>query len=318
MKYYILSPWAETGGPEALHQLCSTLNELGENAFIYYYGNDYSQTHKGEFVPKYSEYTLKSSDIDNVNALDKENNIVVVPEVFPVRLIENFQNCKVVFWRLSIFTHGQELNLPTFQKVYHGCQCDTQFKILKDSKLFDKNKYFMLSDYVNQIYITNEKNLVKDRKNQVLYNPRRGIKHTQSIIGKLSERGINFIPITGMSNEQIRNLILDSKVYIDFGDHPGKDRMPRECASGGCVVITGTQRCGANKKDIPIDTKFDYNEIDDNYDYEKIGEFILEVLDNYQIHFENQKSYRNIIRKEKKIFIKEIQNMISLLSTNEV
>ncbi len=314
MKYYILSPWAETGGPEALHQLCSTLNELGENAFIYYYGNDYSQIHKNEFLLKYSEYTLKSSDISNFSDLNKKGNVIIVPEVFPVRLIENFDNSKVVFWRLSIFTHGQELNLPAFQKVYHGCQCDTQFKILKDSKLFDRNKYFMLSDYVNQIYITKEKKLVKDRKKQVLYNPRKGIKHTQLIINFLSEKSVKFIPITGMSNDQIKNIILDSKVYIDFGDHPGKDRMPRECASGGCVVITGTQRCGANKKDIPIEEKFEYWETNDRYNYQEIGEFILEVLDDYQTYFENQKQYRNVIRKEKKTFIKEIQNMISLLS----
>lgn len=318
MKYYILSPWAETGGPEALHQLCSTLNELGEDAFIYYYGNDYSQTHKEEFVPKYSEYNLKSSDISNFSDLDRENTVVIIPEVFPVKLIENFKNSKVVFWRLCIFTHGQELNLPAFQKVYHGCQSDTQFKILKDSKLFDKNKCFMLSDYSNQIYITNEKDLLKDRKNQVLYNPRKGFKHSQLIINFLSKSGIKLIPITGMSNEQIRNLILDSKVYIDFGDHPGKDRMPRECASGGCVVITGTQRCGANKKDIPIDEKFDYDENNDSYEYQKVGEFILEVLDNYETYFENQKQYRNIIGREKKTFIKEVWNMVSLLSENEI
>jgi hypothetical protein len=91
--------------------------------------------------------------------------------------------------------------------------------------------------------------------------------------------------------------------------------MPRECASGGCVVITGTQRCGANKKDISMDEKFEYNEVNDSYDYQKIGEFILEVLNDYQTYFEKQKQYRNIIRKEKKIFIKEIQNMISLLSS---
>jgi hypothetical protein len=315
IKYYILSPWAETGGPEALHQLCSTLNDLGENAFIYYYGNGhYDQIHSEEFVPKYSGYNLKNSDIGNISDLDKENHVVIVPEVFPSRLIQDFQNSRIVFWRLSIFTHGQELDLPIFQKVYHGCQSDTQFKILKDSKLFDKSKYFMLSDYINEIYISTEKKILKDRKNQVLYNPRKGFKYTQLIINSLSNKGINFVPITGMSNDQMKNLILESKVYIDFGDHPGKDRIPRECASGGCVVITGTQRCGANSKDISIEEKFEYNQDTDSYDYQKIGEFVLEVLDNYQIYFENQKKYRNIIRKEKKTFIKEVQNMVSLLN----
>jgi hypothetical protein len=318
MKYYILSPWAETGGPEALHQLCSTLNDIGEEAFIYYYESNYSQSRRDGFVPKYSEYNLKKSNINNIDDLDDENNVVIVPEVFPVRLIENFKNCKIVFWRLCIFTHGQELNLQIFQKVYQGCQCDTQIKILKDSKLFNKKKYFMLSDYINEIYITAEKNLLVDRKNQVLYNPKKGFKHTQLIIKLLSGHGVNFIPITGMSNDRIRDLILNSKVYIDFGDHPGKDRMPRECASGGCVVITGTQRCGANKRDISIEEKFEYNEVTDSYNYQEIGEFVLEVLDNYKTYFENQIKYRNLIRNEKKTFTKEVKNMISLLLSDEV
>jgi len=318
MKYYILSPWAETGGPEALHQLCSTLNELGEDAYIYYYGNDFSQTHKGEFIQKYSSYNLKSCDIGSINFLDDPENVVIVPEVFPVRIIEQFKKCKVVFWRLSIFTHGQELDLPIFKKVYQGCQNDTQFNILKNSKLFNRKKYFMLSDYINLDYIKEEKSILKDRKNYILYNPKKGLKHTQLIINELSGYNVKLIPISGMSNEQINGLICASKIYIDFGDHPGKDRMPRECASGGCVVITGTQQCGANIKDIPIQTKFEYDESNDKYDYKKISKFILEVARNYEFYFEQQKHYRDSIRKEKMIFNREVKNMISIFSENEV
>lgn len=317
MNYYVLSPWAETGGPEALHQLCSTLNEIGEKAYIYYYGNDYSQIHKGEFVQKYSEYNLNSSDVGSIDLLDKKENTIIVPEVFPIKIIERFKNCKVVFWRLSIFTHGQELNSPIFKEIYQGCQSDTQFNILKKSKLFDRKKYFMLSDYINLTYLKEEKNILKDRKNYILYNPKKGLKHTQILINELSGYNVKLIPISGLSNEQINGLICASKVYIDFGDHPGKDRIPRECASGGCVVITGTQNCGDNIKDISIQTKFEYDQINDIYDYKTIAKFILEVCRNYEFYFNQQKDYRNLIRKEKKIFIKEVQNMISILK-NEI
>lgn len=312
MKYYVLSPWAETGGPEALHQICSILNDIGEDAYIYYYGNDFGQIRKNEFIPKYSNYNLKNCDINTINSLDEDGNILIVPEVFPVQIIEKFEKSKIVFWRLSIFTHGQELNLPVFQNVYHGCQNDMQFNILKESKLFDSEKYFMLSDYTNEKYITTEKNLVRERNNQVLYNPRKGLKHSQ-LISNLLPENVKIIPLTSMTNEEIRQLTLESKVYIDFGDHPGKDRMPRECASGGCVVITGTQRCGANQKDIPIDTKFEYNQNDDTYDYQKISRFILEVLDNYEFYFKKQKSYRNLIRKEKQTFTEEVKKMVEIL-----
>ena len=53
-----------------------------------------------------------------------------------------------------------------------------------------------------------------------------------------------------------RNIRIDSKryfiyiptpyeqVYIDFGHHPGQDRLPREAVQCGCVVITGTRGSG--------------------------------------------------------------------------
>jgi len=53
-----------------------------------------------------------------------------------------------------------------------------------------------------------------------------------------------------------RNIRIDSKryfryirtpykqVYIDFGHHPGQDRLPREAVQCGCVVITGKRGSG--------------------------------------------------------------------------
>ena len=316
MNYYVICPWAETGGPEALHQLCSTLNDIGENAFIYYHDgtNNFSQINRGQVIEKYSQYNIKTCDVGSIELLDSIENVIVIPEVFPIKVIEHFKNCKIIFWRLCIFTHGQELTEQFFQKVYHGCQNDTQFNILKESNLFNPKKYFMLTDYTNESYIIEEDQLSTNRKRKILYNPRKGLKHSRIIIDKLSGKDIEIVPIVGMTNEQIKKNILESKVYIDFGDHPGKDRIPRECAIGGCVVITGTQRCGANQIDIPINTKFEYNEYMDSYNYDEISEFVLNVLDNYAYYFKDQESYRDIIRKEKETFKNEVIDMINIVT----
>ena len=44
-----------------------------------------------------------------------------------------------------------------------------------------------------------------------------------------------------MTPEQVVDLMSESKVYIDFGNHPGKDRIPREAVINGCCVITGVR-----------------------------------------------------------------------------
>lgn len=66
---------------------------------------------------------------------------------------------------------------------------------------------------------------------------KKGIKFTKKLIDK--SIGIKWIPIENMTTQQVKSLLGNSKVYVDFGNHPGKDRFPREAAIMGCCVITG-------------------------------------------------------------------------------
>ena len=53
--------------------------------------------------------------------------------------------------------------------------------------------------------------------------------------------------------------MMESKVYIDFGNHLGKDRIPREVASG-CCIITGKTGADKYKEDVYIGEKFKFDE----------------------------------------------------------
>ena len=43
-----------------------------------------------------------------------------------------------------------------------------------------------------------------------------------------------------------------ARIYIDFGPHPGMDRLPREAALAGCVVITNAEGAAQYDEDVPI------------------------------------------------------------------
>ncbi len=64
--------------------------------------------------------------------------------------------------------------------------------------------------------------------------------------------GWTFVPLENMSKQEVRALMQQSRYYIDFGHHPGKDRLPREAAASGCVVLT--LRAGAAQffDDVPL------------------------------------------------------------------
>ena len=53
-KTIIVCPYFETGGPEALHQLCDAINNHGGEAYIWYHGEKHDTPH-----PAYAHYNIK-------------------------------------------------------------------------------------------------------------------------------------------------------------------------------------------------------------------------------------------------------------------
>jgi hypothetical protein len=126
----------------------------------------------------------------------------------------------------------------------------------------------------------------------------KGLKFTQALMN--ISPNINWIPIINMSSFEISNLMKFSKIYIDFGNHPGKDRIPREAAICGCCIITNKKGSASNQFDVEIpDTyKFD-NEMEH---LEEITLLIKDILDNFEIHSSNYVNYRMKISTEKVVF----------------
>jgi hypothetical protein len=87
----------------------------------------------------------------------------------------------------------------------------------------------------------------EERTSDVLYNPLKGMHYTDAI-WKRSGSLIKIRPIGSgldgrdqVSPEEVRRMLKRAKVYIDFGPHPGMDRLPREAALAGCCVVTNRE-----------------------------------------------------------------------------
>ena len=115
-----------------------------------------------------------------------------------------------------------------------------------------------LTDYINDTYIEEAQNVdISKKENIVIFNPAKGRKFTKKIIKHCKE--IEFVPIKGMTNDQVVNLMSRAKVYIDFGNHPGKDRIPREAATLKCCILTSKNGSAANNVDVCIPQQFKYD-----------------------------------------------------------
>lgn len=316
---------AATGGPELLHQLVFKMNQFGYNAMMFYYPNNVEDP----VHPRYKKYG--NEFVREIR--DEEKNILIVPEV-KTDLIYKYKKLRKAIWWLSVnyfpryprsFKHRIKIILKTIKnqkwcynfehidKLYHLVQSYYAKNYLL-TKGVNSNKIYYLSGYIDSIFISKqlENNNYIKKEDIVVYNPRKGYEFTKKIIEKAPD--IKFEPIgaiNDMSQEEVAELLLKSKIYIDFGDHPGKDRIPREAAISNCVVIVGKKGSAVFEEDVPIDEKYKF-EVKKAYIPQIINK-IRYSFDNYEIIINDFDEYKQSILEEEKNFEKNIKKIFILL-----
>jgi hypothetical protein len=327
-KVYVACPANyATGGPELLHQLASQLIKMGIRAFMLYvpYGAE-NPVH-----PNYEHYNVPYvSQVENL-----KENIVIIPEAMPQLIFdETISKTRQVIWWLSVDNFFPYINgllqrhshkklfrakqfffnyykIPTIKyiskkgKFYHLSQSAYATNFLKKNNI---RHVAYLSDYLNKAFLNTAVTTSQERKNVVLYNPKKGLEFTKLLIEQAPE--INFVPIENMTPSQVSELLANSKVYIDFGNHPGKDRFPREAAIMGCCILTNKKGSAKYYEDVPIGDEFKF---EDNLDtIPKILTKIRACLESYPQEQEKFDHYREIIKGEEQRFKKDLEKIFHI------
>lgn len=319
----------KTGGTELAHQLVNELCNNGTTAVILYYDADEKKASDELINPAFRQYVKEYATLDEV--VDDSKNMIIAPEI-EIGILDFFNNIKKSIWWMSVDNFVKrngyinaikfygflgatkaviKKNIPLFKKklddnILHLYQSEYARLFLKENNISNVLK---LSDYLNDTYLDITDVKKENRKNNVLYNPRKGIEFTNKLIEQSPE--LNWIPIKNMTTEEVRQLLLKSKVYVDFGNHPGKDRFPREAAISGCCIITGKRGSAANDIDICIPKKYKF--IDSEENISNIITQIKECIENYSEEFDNYREYRQKISNEKIEFKEDVKKLIDSL-----
>jgi hypothetical protein len=163
---------------------------------------------------------------------------------------------------------------------------------------------FYLKAYINISFIENHIDLSK-KQNIVAYNPKKGFNFTRKIIRE--GKGLRFVPLENMSREEVIETFKKAKVYIDFGNHPGIDRLPREAAILGCCVITGKRGSAAFFEDVPIPDEYKFEDKEESIP--KIIEKIKDCFKNFEERYKDFEYYRKVIRNEPQKFIEDLKRI---------
>lgn len=316
------------GGPELLHQLCFKLRMLGYDATMYY-----SDFEIKNGIPIHENY-LHYKNPYIIKYIDDENNILIASETNSKVFCYASKSSKI-FWWLSVdyFREGiiGGLNRFPFSKflfheiylfkrllkkaynirkenITHFVQSRYAFEYCKDIGI-NLNKIYYLSDYLNDEFMKCKLDTPYARENIVLYNHTKGYKFTKILIEKSPD--IHWIPLVDLSYKKLVELMRKAKVYVDFGNHPGKDRMPREAALNGCCVITGKRGAAFFQEDVNIPVEFKFEDKRENA--EAVIKKIRDIFLRYKEYNSCFDVYRKSILGEEKAFEERIKIIFSRL-----
>lgn len=302
-----------TGGPELIHQFVDSINKKGGDAKILYYPFD----DKFEVPKAYLNYNVR---VCNLNEIQGQTPHFVIPEI-ATRYIKELPSSDFHIWWLSVDNYFKYRNGSLshkfkliIKKIIKHPSLPPEIKELRTYQHWVQSYYgkeFLhsygiesnfLSDFLNEEHLNQNVELFK-KENIICYNPKKGISITNQLINTYSN--YKFVPIQNMTAKEVSELLQKSKIYIDFGNHPGKDRIPREAAMAKCVVITGKKGSAKNKYDIAVDSKYKIDE--DKSDFCTVaGVLIQDVFDKFDNHLANFSDYREKIKSEKESFEQEV------------
>ena len=319
-KIFIISPGnIHSGGPELVHQLASQLLKMDYNVYMFYLPANANFDPDDPVDPYYKKYHIpfvRNLEIDH-------KNIMIVPESSSLNLYVSKKIRRIMWW-MSVDNYINNLcnilkkfkqnpldsTMPKFfyfdkddNNIEHWVQSDYAKIFIKKNGIVDKQIY-RVRDYLNEAFLQRASHVdISQKENIVAYNPVKGFEFTQKLLKVAPE--INWQAIRDMTPEEVQQLLAKAKVYIDFGNHPGRDRIPREAAVSGCCVVTGRRGAAANPNDIAIDDSFKFNDTDDNLI--PIVERIKDIFANFRKNYESQRKYREQIMTERAEFDRDVK-----------
>lgn len=323
-KIYIFCPAGyATGGPEALHQLGAKLKRLDFNAFMYYYSTPGSVDIVHKNYEKYNVPVTES--IEN-----SAQNIIILPETHLLPIFDDsYKQVRKVIWWLSVVNYYITQNNLTQSlqhkkhfklKSYLGKYPTASFGRLKrrNDVQHISHSYFSqvhlaengikpigrISDYMNSAFF-DMVNEGTPKENLVIYNPIKNDFFLDKIIALTPT--IKWVPIKNMTPAEVAALMNKAKLYVDFGFHPGKERMPREACIMRCCMIIGKTGSAAYQQDMPIPEKYRFDKSEDQIP--EIINRINECLTNYHELVKDFAPYRQALYKEEDQFEQDIQKV---------
>ena len=291
--------------------------------------NDYEI--KNEYKKYLTDYIL-SDEIE-----DAKKNIIIFSETYGLEYYRKFKHIQKAVWFLSIggYRAFYDDSFSFYKKIKRILRItkhrvfsffDLDFYVKNDKTVNLAASYYAF-DYLKKhkgepklfiepismefIQYFNKMNFMidtsVDRKNIVLYNPVKGDNTIMATKLQSLFPEYEFVPLKGYSHQEMKNLMISSKLYIDFGTFPGAERIPKEAAICGMCILTSRNGAADYHGDVPIPDNYKFG----NYlnETDQIKKAIIHIMNNYESAVNDFEEYRKTVYNLENNFLNQISEI---------
>lgn len=326
---YIVDGGSYSGGGEAMFQLGCDLIERGYGVSVI------DMRKENQKLPaKFEKYMKQGLRYCNpTDVVDASSSVIISPESGTGYLFRYKQARKMIYWLSYEFYDGKFFwnSANTFfgglkESFWSNCRRLLHFlrNIVKYGHIrFPVRKAVNLSgshftsnmlkkhgissvplvhsigvDFLNAGMYDS----IAGRENIVLYNPAKPSRLTKKLV-KRNE--FTYIPIQSLSVNQMLELFRKSKVYIDFGNFPGPERLPKETVYNGVNVLVWTLHAAATD-DVLIPSKY---KLSTHVSVRVAEETIADMLDHYSEQNKDFDEFRTMVQGMEKRYYEQLDQI---------
>lgn len=238
---------------------------------------------------------------------------IVLPEArldLALWLLDNgFAN--VHFWWLSVDNFPlSRVNQLDVRRMIHRAQnaCQSAYAMAFVKALGAPDAY-MLTDYTQLPDFAQAPPPLAQRQFDIAYLPKKA-HGARDMIARLEKR-FKVTRIEGLDRQGVLDRLCDTRIFLDLGHHPGKDRLPREAALCGGIPMVRRVGAATNPIDVPLPDPL-LIPTEAFFDEDSLSARIDAVLAAPGQFTEALTAYRDTIRREKAAFESEIAHLVAL------
>ena len=321
-KFYIFTPMNIIGGgAEALHQMAYYMRKMSIDAYTVYYA--YSGFCETKPLERYDEYEVVTAKYEDIE--DTERNYVIAPENAPWCLNGFYKAQKCIWWlgliASQVYMGDWRYRLHYLRRRLMGRSVNSARKLLFNPKecwhlcgskyayMELRNRYpnsvveYMVEPISLDYLRMGNGGLAQERENIVLFNP---AKPSDRMTELVNRSRFNYVPLEGLPPDGLAEMYKKAKLYVDFGDFGGPERMPKEAVYFGCNILVVNHNAASNDFDVAIPQKY---KVDEEINVEQIEDQIADMLEHYESQYSDILSFKTKVENLEENFCKHIRNV---------